>query len=46
MEALEGIEVKVVSDKWVTRIVNYTNKFPWKVRRPIYERIGLISRGV
>lgn len=34
-----------MTDKWATKVVNYTNKFPWKVRKIIYERIGLISRG-
>lgn len=34
-----------MNDKWVTRIVNFTKNLPWKIRRPIYEQIGLISCG-
>ena len=34
-----------MNDKWSTRIVNFSNNLPWKIRRPIYEWIGLISRG-
>lgn len=34
-----------MNDKWTTRVVNCINKFPWKVRKHIYENVGLISRG-
>lgn len=34
-----------MNNKWATRVLNYTNKFPWRVRRCIYESIGLIFRG-
>lgn len=34
-----------MNDKWATRIVNFTKNLPWKIRRPIYEQIGLISCG-
>lgn len=32
-----------MNDIQATRIVNISKNLPWKLRRPIYEKIGLIS---
>lgn len=34
-----------MNEKYATKIVNSTNMFPWKMRKNIYTKVGLVRRG-